>query len=124
MLAEAQGYAQSPSAGSQTLVKFLNEYRDGSFKFNASSADELRDEIWDQRRIELWGEGFAMWDILRLQKPVNRVGAGYESTLVFNISPDNTVLLFDIPQSEAQRNPQIVNPSRGSEIPTPVADVQ
>lgn len=123
MLAEAQGYAQGASVGAQTLVKFLNEFRDGSFKYNAASADELRDEIWMQRRIELWGEGFAMWDILRLQKPVNRVGAGYESTLVFNISPNNTVLLFDIPQSEAQRNPQIVSPSRGSEIPTPVADV-
>lgn len=122
MLAEAQGKA-NPSQGATTLTNFLKEFRNPSFSYRADSFEQLRDEIWIQRRIELWGEGFAMWDILRLQKPVNRVGAGYESTLVFNIDPNNTVLLFDIPQSEAQRNPQIVSPSRGSSIPTPVADV-
>lgn len=123
MLAEATGKA-SPSQGATALTNFIKEFRNPSFSYRAESFEQLRDEIWIQRRIELWGEGFSMWDILRLQKPVNRVGAGYESTLVFNIDPNNTVLLFDIPQSEAQRNPQIVSPSRGSSIPTPVADVK
>ena len=123
MLAEAEGYS-SPANGATTLTNFIKEYRDGSFSFRADSFDNLRDEIWIQRRIELWGEGFAMWDILRLQKPMNRVGSGYISTWCFNIDPNNTVLLYDIPQSEAQRNPLIVNPSHGSEIPTPVPDIK
>ncbi len=121
MLAEAQGFT-SPATGAQTLTDFIKEYRDPNFSFTAASFEALREEVWIQRRIELWGEGFSFWDIMRLQKPIDRVGGGYLPELVFNISPDNTVLLFDIPQSETQRNPQIVNPSRGSEIPTPVED--
>ncbi|MDE6438625.1 MAG: RagB/SusD family nutrient uptake outer membrane protein, partial [Muribaculaceae bacterium] len=66
--------------------------------------------------------GFAYYDLMRLQKGIDRRGGGFPAEVVFNIAPDNTVLLFDIPQSEIQRNPLIVNGTNGSSIPQPVAD--
>lgn len=121
MLAEAQAKS-APATGAATLVNFLKEYRDPNYAFTGTTFEAVQEEVWTQRRIELWGEGFSFWDVMRLQKPIDRRGGGYDPTLVFNIDPNNTVLLFDIPQSEAQRNPLIVNASRGSEIPQPIED--
>jgi hypothetical protein len=123
ILAEAKGMT-SPAAGATVLNDFVKNYRQSDYNANiyATSAETFRDEVWRQRRIELWGEGFSYYDLMRLQKGVNRVGAGYPTEVVFNISADNTVLLFDIPQSEIQRNPLIVNGTNGSQIPKPVAD--
>ncbi|MDY3857357.1 MAG: RagB/SusD family nutrient uptake outer membrane protein [Muribaculaceae bacterium] len=118
MLAEAQGRVNQAN-GVATLTSFVKDNRDPNYEYKAN---DFVDEVWRQRRIELWGEGFSYWDIMRLQKPIDRRGGGYLPELVFNISPDNTVLLFDIPQSEAQRNPKIVKPSRNSTIPQPVSD--
>lgn len=121
MLAEAQGYT-SPADGLATLTNFVSTYRQPGYAEKASSFEELREEVWFQRRIELWGEGFSFWDIMRLQKPVNRIGGGFDPTNCFNIAPTNTCLLFDIPQQEAQRNKLITNPSHFSTVPTPVED--
>lgn len=41
---------------------------------NASSA--FQNEVWWQRRVELWGEGFSMFDVKRLQKGIIRSYAG------------------------------------------------
>lgn len=119
--AEAKGYA-SPSTGASLLTAFVSTYRDPSYSFTASSFEALQNEVWFQRRVELWGEGFSYYDMMRLRKPLNRVGGGYNSSIVFNIEPTNTVLLYDIPQSEVQRNPKIGTNTNGSSIPSPVAD--
>ena len=64
--------------------------RSGSGYTAPSGAAELSDEIWFQRRIELW-EGFSFYDIMRLKKPVTRVVDGVTSFPVawqFNIEAE------------------------------------
>ncbi|MDE5941196.1 MAG: RagB/SusD family nutrient uptake outer membrane protein [Muribaculaceae bacterium] len=121
ILAESLGYT-NPADGAKKLVDFVKGYRNENYNFNPANFEALQEEVWRQRRIELWGEGFAFHDLMRLQKGVNRIGGGFPASVVFNLSPDNTCLLFDIPQSEIQRNPLIVNGTNNSVIPQPVAD--
>lgn len=119
--AEGEGYT-NVTTGAQTLTNLIKTYRDPDYSCTASSFEALQNEIWFQRRIELWGEGFSYYDMMRLRKPLNRIGGGFTSSIVFNIEPTNTVLLYDIPQAEVQRNPQIGTNTNGSSIPSPVPD--
>ena len=121
ILAEAQGM-DSPSAGAATLKSFVTTFRDPSYTCTPTSSEELRDLIWYQRRIELWGEGFAFWDLMRLQKGIDRRGAGFEPETVFLVAPDNPCLIYNIPQSEQQANPQIGEVTTGAVKPDPVDD--
>lgn len=120
--AEAVGLSAGVPAGVEKLVQFVKNYRDPEYSCNASSDDDFKNEIWLQRRVELWGEGFSYYDMLRFQQPLDRRGGGFASSIVFNVEPTNTVLLYDIPQSEVQRNPQIGANTNGSSIPSPVED--
>lgn len=120
--AEAIGLSQSVSLGATKLVEFVNAYRDPGYSFTASSDEAFKKEIWFQRRVELWGEGFSYYDMMRFQQPLDRRGGGFASPIVFNVEPTNTVLLYDIPQAEVQRNPQIGANTNGSSIPSPVED--
>lgn len=119
--AEAIGHG-SPTDGAAKLQDFVKTYRYTDYACNATSWDALREEIWFQRRVELWGEGFSYYDMMRFQKPLDRRGGGYSAAIVFNVEPTNTVLLYDIPQAEVQRNPQIGANTNGSSIPSPVED--
>ncbi len=122
--AEATGLsAAGVSKGAELLTKFVQNYRDNEYSCTASSVDAFKNEIWYQRRVELWGEGFSYYDMMRFQKPLDRRGGGFNSAVVFNIEPTNTVLLYDIPQAEVQRNPQIGTNTNGSVIPSPVEDI-
>lgn len=117
ILAEATGM-QNLDEGKQKLEGFVNEYRDPEFTSSATTPAEFQDEVWTQRRIELWGEGFSYYDMLRLKKPLDRVGAGFEATITYLIQPDDKVLIYPIPQSEYQTN-KLVNPSTNTGGPQP-----
>ncbi|MFC3200096.1 RagB/SusD family nutrient uptake outer membrane protein [Parapedobacter deserti] len=88
------------------------------------SPDALIEEILLERRRELWGEGFRLTDILRLQRAVERK----ESTLTYSVNgedlpikghyirvfPDNSAFvpnspyyLFPIPINEWNNNPNL-----------------
>ena len=78
------------------------------------------------RRIELWGEGLNWYDIMRLETGVDRRGGGYpNASMIFNISPDDNILLWRIPEAEIQANIALNegdnNPS--APAPTPVPDI-
>lgn len=110
--AECEGYVSSPADGATALTNFIKQYRDPSYSFTASSFEDLQNEVWRQRRIEFWGEGLSWFDLKRLDKDVDRRGGGYATELVFNIpafvnGEHNPVLLYRVPQSEEQYNPQI-----------------
>lgn len=79
--AEAAGM-QSESRGIQLLTAFA-QTRDSGYTYGthtetygSSYANTFQNEVWWQRRVELWGEGFAMFDIKRLDKGVIRSYAG------------------------------------------------
>jgi hypothetical protein len=138
-LIKAEGYARDNNITDGAAA--LNALRNarGATPFNAVGAtkDQLVDAILIERRKELWGEGFALADIIRNQLPVVRkayvdgagndiqvtittpagvtkqVPARYHTALRF---PDQTPFvanspyyLFTIPQSEEQNNPNLFN---------------
>ncbi len=118
--AEADGMA----GNSATLVDFVSSYRDPEYSFSGS-ANAIQEEILRQRRIELWGEGLIWYDYMRLNRGIDRRGAGYpNATSVFNIPAGSDILLWRLPESEIQANPALSegdnNPT--APAPSPVAD--
>ena len=122
--AEAIGRSNA-SAGSEALTKFVSTYRQADYSFNAASAEDFVEEVFRQRRIELWGEGLNWFDIMRLNKGIDRRGCGFEATIVFNIPAGAQILVWRIPKAEIESNPKISesdnNPS--ANIPEPVKDI-
>lgn len=122
MLAEAKGM-QNVSTGLNELRTFITTYRDPNWNRTASTKEQFQDLVWYERRAELWGEGFSYYDLMRLQKGIDRRGAGFPAEVVFNIAPTDPILLYDIPQDEIERNPLIVDGANGATIPQPVDDI-
>ncbi len=124
-LIKAEGEAMSGGNGQATLEDFVKTYRNPEYLFPASLS--LQDEIWHQRRVELWGEGLAWFDIMRLNKGVDRRGGAYpNSTMVFNIPAGSDILIYRIPEAEIEANASLShgdnNPSASA--PNPVPDVE
>ena len=88
----------------------------------AANADAI-EEIVFQKRVELWGEGQAYYDLMRLKKGVDRRGAGFAAHLIFNIPAGDKALIYPIPQAEMERNPLIgENNPLIDALPTPVTE--
>lgn len=120
-LIKAEGEAMA-NGNTATLVDFMKNYRDPEY---TAPATDIQEEIFRQRRIEFWGEGLTWYDIMRLNKGVDRRGAGYpNSTMIFNIPAGDNVLLWRIPESEIQANPALEDGDNNPAAPTPqpVAD--
>ncbi len=118
ILIEIEGLAKSgqESLARTKLENFVKTYRDPSYKIPASRS--LPDEIWFQRRVELWGEGFSMSDVMRLGKPMVRFhnsDSNYPEAFRFNIKPTDGWLLLRFPQSEINANSSIVNNTGGTQ---------
>ena len=101
------------------MEDFVKTYRDPSFVSKASSIEDFENEVWQQRRIELWGEGFAMSDIMRLGKNVVRFHPGQESNVPedyrFNISSSDPWMLLRFVQGETTNNAGVVNNDGGTQ---------
>lgn len=123
IIAEAQAMGGNPSEGAQTLQGFVNTYRDPSYVCMAVSPEEVREAIWQQRRIEFWGEGISYFDLLRLGKGVDRRGHGFGTDCVFNIAGNDQLMIFPIPYDEVQYNPQCEQNPLAS-TPTPIMDTE
>lgn len=119
--AEAQAMNNDVSGGVNTLNSFVNTYRDPSYKCTATTGETVQEAVWHQRRIEFWGEGLAYFDIMRLNKGVNRLGCGFPKTAVFNIAAGDPVQIYSIPNKEVQYNPLLENNPLVS-APTPIPD--
>jgi len=124
-LIKAEAEAMSGGNGKATLENFIKQYRDPAYTCTASSPADVQAEVYRQRRIELWGEGLSWYDIMRLNIPVDRRGAGYPNApSVFNIAPGSNILLWPIPETEINSNQALkgyTNPP--APAPTPVPDI-
>ena len=130
MLAEAQAMAGDPASGAATLQNFVSTYRDPAYVCTATTKEQVQNQVWMQRRIELWGEGFSYFDIMRLKKGVDRRGAGFEEAFTFNIPAGDAALIYRIPQREMEGNPALSDDSSDplarnndkAEMPQPVTE--
>lgn len=118
---EAQAMNGDPAGAVTAFNKFINTYRDAEYLCEATTKEEVQEAIWNQRRIEFWGEGLSWFDIKRLNKGVNRLGGGFPETAVFNFAPNAPELILRIPYSEQQYNPLLEN-NETIAIPQPIPD--
>ncbi len=123
ILAEAQAMSGNPSGGAQTLQNFVQTYRDPAFTCSGSSAENVQKAVLFQRRVELWGEGFSWYDLMRLNKGVDRRGAGFQVAYVFNIDPNDPMLILQIPSLETNSNSNIGAQNAAGTEPVAVEDV-
>ena len=109
--AEATAKAGDLAKGKSILESFVKNFRDPSFASTAASVEDFSDEVWLQRRIELWGEGFAMGDKMRLGKNIVRFHPGtptnFEVEYQFNIAANDPWLLLRFTQAELNGNSKV-----------------
>ena len=119
LLIQAEAYYKSGNTakGTEILENFVKTYRDPSYSASASGRS-FSDEVWFQRRIELWGEGFGIFDVKRLNKPMVRFLGTAESTNIapafrFNMAADDGWLLMKFANGELNTNFAIVDNTDG-----------
>lgn len=127
-LIAAEAYAE---AGNLTEgKKYFSELTKNRLTESASTAydnkysDNPQEAVYTQRRIELWGEGVIWFDVMRLNKGVDRRGCGFPNAeCIFNIAPADDILLWRIPEAELQANKALTPAdSPAWTLPKPVAD--
>ena len=117
--AEAQAHLNE-AQGATILTNYVKTYRDPSYNVNGRGLT-LLNEVWFQRRVELWGEGFYTFDMKRLGKPLVRFQTGkgnQPAAFAFNMTADDSWLNMRFPQGELDTNHGIIDNS-GSQIPSP-----
>ena len=119
ILIKAECLAKTNQEGEakNVLTNFVKTYRDPSYTIPTSRS--LMDEIWFQRRVELWGEGFFTADARRLGKDIVRFHgkdtSNFPDAFTFNIKNDDGWLNLRFPQSEMNTNKGIVDNTEGSQ---------
>ena len=103
VLIEAEAYAHmnDGSKAAQTLKVLMDARQPGWDK-----AVVTVDDIHLQRRIELWGEGFAFYDLKRLNKGIDRTYEGNNHLPGYKLAvPAQDVRwTYQIPLNEIQEN--------------------
>ena len=119
ILIQVEGLAKSGQTADAValLEDFVQTYRDPSYSVD-DGGRSLEDEIWFQRRVELWGEGFSNSDTRRLNKPLVRFHEGAPSNVPeafrFNMTADDGWWLMRFPKAETNTNFGIVNNDGGT----------
>lgn len=119
--AEATAKAGDEGKGKQILENFVKTHRDPNYSADASGRS-FADEVWYQRRVELWGEGFANTDTRRLNKPLVRfhdATNNYPAAFRFNMTADDGWWLMRFTTSELNTNLAVVDNTGGT---SPVQD--
>jgi hypothetical protein len=93
--AEAKAYTDGVGAGVSALASFLNthRYKGGSYNISPNNVEEFVDNyLITQKRIELWGEGLAFFDIKRRELSITRgyTGSNWISNYRYNSLPGFT----------------------------------
>ena len=65
------------------------------------------EDVYKQRRIELWGEGFTYFDLKRLNKGIDRSYSGSNHNYKLVVPAHDVKWTFQLPRSEMQENTHI-----------------
>lgn len=116
---QAEAAARLNDATGRSLFNdFMTSYRDESYSTTASG-EALIDEILFQKRVELWGEGQAFFDIKRANLSVTRgyEGTNFSDAVRFNTNGRPAWMNLSIVQTEKNNNKALI----GWENPDPTA---
>ncbi len=107
--AEAKALSGDSSGAAQALFKLMSK-RDSTYTLSNNTGDALLKEIRLNRSIELWGEGFAFFDMKRWELPLERDypgsnQAGWAGKL--NYPANSPKFTFQIPIAEINNNEEI-----------------
>lgn len=131
MLIEAEAAGMQDLARGKALLETFGKVRDANYKVDVNidgiqttphgreayyneSTGAFRNEVWWQRRVELWGEGFATYDIKRLQKGIIRsyAGTNHVADYRWNMTTVPQWMTYCFVQTESNYNNKLVqNPT-------------
>lgn len=103
VLIEAEAYAHlNQGSKAAEVLKVLMNKRQSSW----NKATVTVEDVYLQRRIELWGEGFSFYDLKRLNKGIDRSYEGNNHLAGYDIKVDahDVRWIYQIPLSEIQEN--------------------
>lgn len=91
--AEALAYCDGPAAGKAALESFMNSYRmkeGATYSIDSPVLEDVVNEIWIQKRVELWGEGQVWFDYKRRELAIERgyPGTNHPEIYRYNSYPD------------------------------------
>ena len=111
LLIEAEAKAKlNDDAGAQTALHTLVINRNPSAVKTTKTGNDLLEEIYFNRRIELWGEGHRFFDLKRLNLPLDRRGANHNTAIIVEtqIPAGDVRWQFLLPRRELESNPKAV----------------
>lgn len=106
-LIEAEAKAKLGQPGAAQVLFDLVSQRNPSYVLSTNIGQALVDEIWFQRRVELWGEGFRFFDLKRTNSALDRTGANHNSTFtggVLSVPAADKRWQWLIPRDEINAN--------------------
>lgn len=108
-LIEAEAKARLGDATAADVLYDLVSTRDPGYTKSTNTGDALVEEIYTQRRIELWGEGHSWFDLKRLNKPLERdyEGSNHPSFSKFNYPAGDNKFKWQLPEDEINANDAI-----------------
>lgn len=106
--AEAKALAGDEAGAKQVLFDLVST-RDAGYTLSANSGPALLDEIRFHRKLELWGEGFAFFDMKRWNTGLNRTydGSNHATFGKFDYPAGSAKFVFQIPQAEINANTEL-----------------
>ncbi len=123
--AEAKVYTEGAAAGVAALTSFMNTYRtdNAGYTCNETEIHTVIEEIFNQKRIEFWGEGIVYFDYRRLEHSIKRKYSGTNHAELYQVNSYDgytaPYTIYYIPESERNLNPAcVLNPDPSSALPT------
>jgi hypothetical protein len=112
-LIEAEALARDGKDSEAAAALFtLVSNRDSGYTQSTKTGNDLLEEIYLQRRIELWGEGFGLTDMKRFNKGLERTYTNSthpQNSGYFDYPAGSTKFTFQIPLTEINLNDAITS---------------
>lgn len=103
---QAEAAAHQNAEQGKSLLEAFMKTRDPQYTCKATSQEDIIEEIYFQKSIELWGEGISFFDLKRLNYSVTRgyPGTNHEPAARFNTNGRPAWTNFLFYRTEAQNN--------------------